>query len=350
MLVGQSAKARKGTSWGRVCSVAKHADLGWVESRIKGGLSSGEGLIDQVRDPIVKWDAKNKTWDESDPGVADKRLMLIEPEFAGALAVMDRPGNTVSQIVRKAWDGATLETLTRSSPLKASNTHISIIGHITEDELRARLTQTDRANGFANRFLFPMVKRSKLLPHGGNLSDGQIRELGESLRDAIAAMPKVPTRVEMDDDARAMWAQIYKELSADKPGLLGAVTARGEAQTIRLAMVYAMLGGGMVIEPEHLEAGLAVWKYCEASAERIFGDATGDPLTDSLVAALKNAGAEGLTRTQIRDLFSRHESGARIDSVLADLLTSGRAHCEMRATAGRPTEYWFLKGGEDEPS
>ena len=94
-LVGQSSKSRKGTSWGRVCSVAKLADLGWAETRRKGGLSSGEGLINEVRDPIVVWDKKNKIWDESDPGVSDKRMMVIEPEFAGALAVMERHGNTL---------------------------------------------------------------------------------------------------------------------------------------------------------------------------------------------------------------------------------------------------------------
>jgi hypothetical protein len=43
--VGQSSKARKGTSWGRVCAVARHADQQWVEGRTRGGLSSGEGLI-----------------------------------------------------------------------------------------------------------------------------------------------------------------------------------------------------------------------------------------------------------------------------------------------------------------
>ena len=33
---------------------------------------------------------------------------------------------------------------------------------------RAELTATDSANGFANRFLLMCVKRSKLLPVGGN--------------------------------------------------------------------------------------------------------------------------------------------------------------------------------------
>ena len=50
VLVGSSSKARKGTSWGRVSAVAKVADHQWSEDRIKGGLSSGEGFINEVRD------------------------------------------------------------------------------------------------------------------------------------------------------------------------------------------------------------------------------------------------------------------------------------------------------------
>ena len=57
---------------------------------MRGGLSSGEGFIDPIRDEITKWNAKEKQFEVIDPGVTDKRLMIVEPEFAGALAVMER--------------------------------------------------------------------------------------------------------------------------------------------------------------------------------------------------------------------------------------------------------------------
>ena len=83
---------------------------------MKGGLSSGEGLINEVRDEVKKWNGKDGTWEVVDPGVSDKRLMVNEPEFAGALLAADRHGNLLSPIIRKAWDGGKLETLTKSSP------------------------------------------------------------------------------------------------------------------------------------------------------------------------------------------------------------------------------------------
>jgi len=50
VLVGESSKARKGTSLGRVRAIMKVADQGWSDDRLKGGLSSGEGLINAVRE------------------------------------------------------------------------------------------------------------------------------------------------------------------------------------------------------------------------------------------------------------------------------------------------------------
>jgi hypothetical protein len=339
VLVGSSAKARKGTSFGRVSAVAHVADPLWSADRVKGGLSSGEGLINEVRDPVRKWDAKEQAEVMIDPGIADKRLLVVEPEFAGALAVMERHGNTLSPLLRKAWDGGKLATMTRASPLTATNAHISVIGHITEAELRVRLTRTDAANGFANRFLFPLVRRSKELPFGGDLGDAEIQNIGEKLQANIRSLPIESTVVTMR--ARNAWAAIYSELSAEKPGMLGAVTARAEAQTLRLAMIYALLDGDLEIDTPHLDAALAVWRYCEASAFHIFGDTTGDPVVDELTRALRAAGAAGPTRTAISELFGRHQGADRIAAALANLLSRGVARSETRSTGGRPTERWF---------
>jgi hypothetical protein len=344
ILVGDTSKARKGTSGGRARSVFIEADTQWSEDRIRGGLSSGEGFIDPIRDEVKKWNAKKQEMEVSDPGVTDKRLMVIEPEFAGALAAMERTGNTLSQMVRKAWDGHNLATMTRFSPLKVTGPHVSIIGHITEDELRAYLTRTEAANGFANRFLFACVKRSKELPHGGNLLDETISVLGKRVAKAIENARSVG-RVTMTEDARLKWEAIYSALSAAQPGLLGAVTARGEAQVLRLALVYVLFDDEwretVTIDVSHLRAALAVWEYCEASASRIFGNLLGDAVADEILLALRQAGSAGMTRTAIRDLFGRHRTGDRIGAALGLLLTKGRARPENRATGGRPVEVWF---------
>jgi hypothetical protein len=339
VLVGDSAKGRKGTSLSRVREITSIVDQTWSDDRLKGGLSSGEGLINEVRDPVRKWDAEAGEFKIVDPGVLDKRLMVIEPEFAGALATAERHGNTLSPLIRRSWDGDTLATMTRASPLKATGAHISIVGHITTDELRARMSRTDLANGFANRFLFALIRRSKELPFGGNLSDSEILMLGEQLRAAVDNA-KVLGRLYMAEGARAKWASVYSVLSAGQPGLLGAVTARAEAQVMRLALVYSLLDGCSGIDRPHIDAALALWEYCESSAAYVFGDMLGDPVADEIARALTMAGPDGMSRTAIRDVFGRHRSGERIGAALALLTTKGKVRQEMRHTGGRPVEVW----------
>src|SRR5262249_1986217 len=78
VLVGDSSKARKGTSMGRAKSIVKVADPTWADDRFKGGLSSGEGFINEVRDERKEWNKKEAREDVVDPGVTDKRLMIME--------------------------------------------------------------------------------------------------------------------------------------------------------------------------------------------------------------------------------------------------------------------------------
>ena len=242
ILIGATSKGRKGTSWGRVRSIFERVH-GWP--RVVSGLSSGEGLKWQVRDPrteMVKDKKSGVTTEEVvDEGVPDKRLLVIEPEFAQILRVVARHGNTLSSTTRTAWDTGTLATLTKNDPVTATDAHIAIIGHITIDELRAELTQTDTANGFANRFLFLCVKRSKCLPFGGaDLPESMLGDFAQRLERAASSARRVG-RVVMTQPAREIWERVYPQLSEGMLGLFGAATARAEAQVVRLAMLYALL-------------------------------------------------------------------------------------------------------------
>jgi hypothetical protein len=342
--VGASAKGRKGTAGGRVRAVTRLADETWSDERTASGLSSGEGLINAVRDKVEKFDAKAQQFETVDPGIIDKRLMIVEPEFAGALSAMERHGNTLSPVIRNAWDGQRLQTLTKASPLKATGAHISIVAHITEEEARARLTRTEMANGLANRFLFCCVRRSKLLPHGGALPDAVLVDLAKRAK-AAADFGRQVGRVGMTADAAAAWAAAYSELSAERPGLVGAIIARGEPQVIRLALIFALLDRKDTVAPRHLEAAMAVWAYCEASALRIFGDSLGDPIVDDILRTLRRRGPDGMTRTEISNLFGRHRTSDQIGAALQLLRTKNRVRSESRGTSGRPSEVWVAVGG-----
>jgi hypothetical protein len=255
---------------------------------------------------------------------------------------MAREGNTLSPIIRQAWDDGRLQVMTRHNPMKATDAHVSIVGHITKAELLRHLTETEAANGFANRFPWLMVRRSKQLPFGGEWhkvdTSSLVKRLGEALK-----FGKSPVEIGWAKSARAIWPEIYGPLSEGKLGLFGAVIGRAEAQVVRLAALYAVLDLSEDIERGHLLAALALWDYAEASARYVFGDATGDALADQIMEALIVAGPDGMTRTEISNLFGRNRSAERIGRALSMLLSAGRVRREHEETGGRKAERWYPK-------
>jgi hypothetical protein len=339
VLVGKTSRARKGTAHDESLRLVALADPDWKE-RVVGGLSSGEGLIHAVRDATYKL-TKDGESVLDDAGVEDKRLCVVEPEFASVLKVGRRDGNTVTEGLRRAWDGNDLRTLTRSSPLVATNPHVTLIGHITEDELRRTLDDTSQTNGYFNRFAVACVRRSKQLPDGGSLPDADVAALARRLQSAIDAARKRGL-IERDPEARAMWRKVYPELTADRPGMLGAITARAEAHALRFSLLYALLDQAPAIGCVHLEAALAVWEYCEDSARYLFDDSTGDPTADRVLAALRNS-AGGLTKNGLVDLFGRNLPAAKLDAALETLLQCKRVTSREVPTNGRPSTVWEVR-------
>ena len=74
--------------------------------------------------------------------------MVYEEELSSIFNVSNRDGNTLSPIVRKTWDSPpVLHNTVKTNPIQASDPHVSIVGHTTDDELRRTLTAKERANG-----------------------------------------------------------------------------------------------------------------------------------------------------------------------------------------------------------
>ncbi|MEO7651399.1 MAG: DUF3987 domain-containing protein [Bryobacteraceae bacterium] len=344
--VGATA-SRKGTAKDDTFFVIRNVDPDWFDSRVQSGLSSGEGFVWAVRDPIEEHQPireKGRVVDYqtviSDPGIEDKRLLLIESEFGSTLRVLERDGNTLSAQMRQAWDSGSLRLLTKTKAARATGAHVSILGHVTREELLKYMNQTEQANGFANRILWTAVRRSKLLPDGGEFEKLDLSGIKTRLSTS-AQVARTIGQVLRSDAAREIWHAVYPSLAGDRFGLFGAVTSRAEAQTMRLALVYALLDCSPVIEAQHLNAGLAIWSYCEASARLIFGDAVGDVSADQMLKALR-AVPDGLTRTELSGCLGRNKSASEINRALTLLTQHGLVRSEKdEAEAGRLTERWF---------
>lgn len=345
-IVGPTNSGRKGGGGDIVEEFFRRVGEREPKARVESqsGLSTGEGLISAVRDPV----RRAKRDEVPDPGVADKRLLARESELASLLKVAQREGNTLSPTIRNAWDGKTLQTMSKGTPMKATDAHISIVGHITIEELRRELGQTDMVNGFANRFLYCYSERTHLLPDGGEFPAVEIEPLVIHVAEIVEVLARCDNELTRDDEARQLWHSVYPKLTRDVPGLFGAAIARGAAHVLRLSCLYALLDEEPEVHAVHLRAALAVWKYCEDSARHIFGDATGMPLADTILRALRMH-PQGLTRSDLtRDVLQGNKSAGQIGQAFALLADSGLAHYRMEPTDGRPAERWFAADVADQ--
>ena len=198
----------------------------------------------------------------------------------------------------------------------------------------------DITNGLANRIIFLSVRRSQFLPEGGRVPQAVLRPLTERLRERLD-LARTVGEVVRTAEARAAWETVYPALTRERPGLVGALLARGAPQVCRLSLLYALGSGAARIEREHLESALALWSYSERSVRRIFGDLLGDPVADSVIRALRSAKSAGLARCELWEILGRNGSVSRLERAL-DLLARMRlARGRIERTGGRPAERWF---------
>lgn len=269
VLVGDSSSGRKGTAGSIAREVMSAAYPEW-EKLVVAGLGSGEGLIAHLK--------RNED--------TEHRALVMESEFGRLLTVMGREGSTLSPVVRDAWDGVPMGRFLAREQSLVTWHHVAIVAHVTPVELRVKLTDTDAANGFGNRFLWFAVRRTKLVPFPESPRGAVPPHVIEDLRGAILAA-QTPAEIKWSRDAADRWEALYASLtSQSRYGLLGALAARGEAQIARLALLYALLDQASEIEVDHLAAAEAVWAYCERSLLYVFGQSTGNRDADTLLLYL----------------------------------------------------------------
>lgn len=341
LIVGRTSDGAKGTGYAVVEALFEAAERGVPEARRLtrvSGLSSGEGLIELVRDDTGA-DPDAKGFDE---GVHDKRLLVIEEEFTSALAVMERQGSTLPRVLREAWDGGVLRTLTRSA-LKATHPHITMISHVTPGELRIRLKEAQLVGGTMNRTMPVASRQTKLLPEGGNIPPEVLEEHASSIADAVEAAARCD-RMERTEATVALWAEKYPELRrARSDGPVASTLARAAPQVLRTALAYALADNHCEIDHGHLTAALAIWRYVEDTAEWMFGARVDRGEVEALVSFIKAGGTSGRTKNDIySEHYQRNKPAAAIGASLAELIKDGRVRQEVDRTGpGRPATRFF---------
>lgn len=345
LLIGPSGSGRKGTAMALgVRDLLYAVDDAFAKKRVASGLSSAEGLIAEVRDASPD-QMVNGHLKQGDPGVDDKRLLVVEGEMGGALQAMMREGNRLSAITRDLWDGSDVRSMVKQNPQTATNPHVCIAGCITSVELRKLLSGVSLGNGLANRLLPIWTTRARSQPEDSAPDPAALARVIRLISSRVDTARSVGNG-HWTADAAALWAAEYDTLTTpeDSSDTVRALLERGAPYVRRIAFVLALLDGTGTVDVCHLESALALWQYVADTWRTVYHDGSmRSSLAEKLRVALNDAGPNGLTRSQIRAdvVRSGDVSADRIAAALQELAGSGLAiRSSDSGTGGRKRERW----------
>ena len=328
--IGRSGRGRKGDA----VSLVNRLDTALRQLREtaappihRGGLSSREGLVSLFHDGY-----KNGKLEV--PAIQDKRLWVVESEFANVLHQGRREGNTLSAALRDCWDGVSLKPATKSNRLYASHPHLCLSGAISPSELLSLMRARELTNGFANRFLMIWAERERIVPFPQATPQEAVDALAARVLSILELVQaeRVNERdhlpVSLTAQAQSIYSQLYRgELIDDTAGEhVTALLERRAPMLLRLAMIFALCDLQTRIDAQHIQAAMGWIRHGVESAKFVFLKATDAADTVRTNAAVKKI-VEFLrlkgqsTRWQITsECFQGHASKAIIDAAIERLL------------------------------
>lgn len=336
ILVGDTGSGRKGTTTRKTWRVFEDTfapQPGQIGVSIYDqrwdGLASGQGFIRQMKDAAIK------------------RGVAIEEEFEGVLRGARSNNNYASTLgitIQKAFDGAMLQHITVRGSLKVEPGYtVGIVGNITRSVLRLVLPPEFISGGFANRMLWlPVEERSDetvdLTKQGLTSSTMQY------LRECRSFAQRNP-EITLQQESRDLVQDYYTYLQS-LTGIASQFARRFHVIAARVGAIHAVLDQTKEIEPEHIMAGIALTEYSRRGLVWTFTDDSGDEWLDTVVEALRAAGANGLASKVINRMLQNH--APRIRRVRTLGTEGGLITIEkVPSDGGRPSLVW--KHAQNDP-
>jgi hypothetical protein len=363
--IGRSGRGRKGDA----VSLVSRLDKALSQLREpaappihRGGLSSREGLVSLFHDGY-------KNGKVEVPAIEDKRLWVVESEFANVLHQGRREGNTLSAALRDCWDGVCLKPATKSNRLYASHPHLCLSGAISPSELLALMRARELTNGFANRFLMIWAEREKIVPFPKATTQEAVDALAARILNVLdfVQAERVSVRdhlqIGLTAQAQDIYARLYRgELIDDSGGeRITALLERRAPMLLRLAMLFALCDLQTQIDVQHIQVAMGWIRHGVESAKFVFVKATDaadsvrtNEATKKIVDFLRVKGTA--TRWQITtECFQGHVAKSVIDTAIEQLLLASPAQVVVqtlprtKGSRGPQTKTYALSGMAPDP-
>lgn len=343
--IGRSGRGRKGDALSlvfRIDEALRAQDDSLTLQIHRGGLSSREGLVALIHDGY-------RQGRQEIPAVQDKRLWVVESEFANVLHQGRRDGNTLSSALRDCWDGVSLKPATKTHRLSASEPHVCLSGAISPSELTGLMCRRELTNGFANRFLMIWAERTQILPFPQATPHVQVSAWARQIKGMLdwLGSNRFPYQcthcMTLSEPAKARYAQLYQGVLNEEPGheVLAAMLERRAPMLLRLAMLFALTDQQMRIEVAHIDAAMAWVRYATDTVGYVFVHGAQQAqmaqtvdLAQRVLTYLEEHGPA--TRTQIvAECLKGKVSKERLDASLSYLLGLTPACISVQTIARR---------------
>ena len=316
LIVGQTSTGRKGSS--EQDSLTALSALS-EQPRRRSGLTSGEGVIDALTQQV-----------ESEDGGG---LLVTESEWESVTARTRREGNTLSPVLRDAYDFKPLATMNASGNARSVEGYLlTVVGHITPGAFRQGMGGHEVSGGFLNRFLPLLVHRPRTVSWPEEPS-----EEAQALLMGIATADFGSGQYQLSLDAKRFymdWYEAYNFAVEAESERVAMGVARAVPNVLRSSLIYALLdqSSGNVIESRHVQAAVALVEYsCQTVRVLLAPGSVG--LDKKILTALKGTG--DMTRDQLRSHFHGHQSAQALDGALEALMGAGLVVQEKVSTSGR---------------
>jgi DNA polymerase I-like protein with 3'-5' exonuclease and polymerase domains len=338
-LVGDTSDARKSSTLRHAVHVVTHLDATW-ENRVRPDAATGEWIVEQIQDPLTKdvFDKKDNKWVEqpSHPGIEDKRLLIRYDEMLSMITKGRREGCSLIPTIRHGWDCTPMRPGSKSTNAKVDNPRLSVLTATTPEDLRAHFPREWLDDGTTNRFLWLRIRVMPDKPFGGPSALKQCPKEIEQLQKVFERFSRTvtPIRLQMTEACKQRWAEIYGSLRKRGPHK---VTHRTEAHVLRITSILALLDNQTQLDRRHLDAAICLYRYSSDCARAIFHPQLVSDEAMQIVEFLRNRGAAGATRHEIRrTVFGGHINAKDLIGHLKETLDAG-----FTRTAGKQPEYWY---------
>ena len=326
LIVGPTSSG-KGHGLSTIRALAKEIDQKWTDEHIHSSAASGEGLVRMLSE------IENKE---------DKRILLSAREMSIVLGNARREGSNLSAYLREAYDGLPIENFKAKSRIAAKDYFLSVIGHITPHELSRVLGDVDWFNGLANRFTWGLVEQSKVLARIPRIPG--FGPVADTLRNLAALSPigEIP----FSEEGGNVWDAWVESLPKPKDERMGAAQERIRPNTLRTALIYALLDPDRLgpiekveLLPRHVEAAIEIARY-SMDTVRWFLERPPDIKQDDDVAKIqkirvaRNKNGE-LTGTELCAVLPNESADRR-----NELATRAGLWFKEIRTGGRPRKVW----------